>query len=60
MEIEREDRRWVPALASESATEAECDQYLSRQLEFDPDIWVVVVEDRRGRHFLDDWLASAR
>lgn len=26
---------------------------LDRELRFDPDIWVVDVEDRGGRHFLD-------
>jgi hypothetical protein len=26
---------------------------LARELKFDPDLWVVDVEDRQGRHFLD-------
>ena len=38
--------------------EAEADAYLARQIEFDPDIWIVSVEDRQGRHFLEDWLAA--
>ncbi len=57
MDVEREDRRWVRLLPGEAAPETECDAYLARQTEFDPDIWIVVVEDRQGRHFLDDWLA---
>ena len=28
------------------------DDYLSRQRRFDPDIWVIEIEDREGRHFL--------
>ena len=32
---------------------------LARQVAFDSDIWIVAVEDGAGRHFLDDWLASA-
>jgi hypothetical protein len=27
---------------------------LTREIRFDPDIWIVEVEDRAGRHFLDD------
>lgn len=57
LDIEREDRLWVPLFPPTKPTpEAECDTYLARQCEFDPDIWIVVVEDRQGRHFLDDWL----
>jgi hypothetical protein len=29
------------------------ESYLKRQLSFDPDLWIVEVEDRSGRHFLD-------
>ena len=29
-------------------------RYLARQIEFDPDIWIVEVEDKAGRHFLGD------
>ncbi len=53
----REDRRWQACLQREQAAENEADAYLERQIEFDPDIWIVTVEDRQGRHFLDDWLA---
>ncbi|ARE41027.1 ATP-dependent Zn protease [Rhodovulum sp. P5] len=34
--------------------EAEVDVSVARQREFDPDLWVVEVEDRAGRHLLDD------
>lgn len=30
---------------------------LSREVKFDPDLWIVEVEDRKGRHWLDDQLA---
>jgi hypothetical protein len=52
------ERRWQSCLASLTAREAEADGYLARQLAFDPDLWIIVVEDRHGRHFLEDWLAS--
>ena len=53
----REDRRWQACLKREPAPESDADAYLARQIGFDPDIWIVAVEDRQGRHFLDDWLA---
>ena len=62
MEEAREERRWLPCLGRQSASgppsEADADAYLARQIEFDPDIWIVSVEDRQGRHFLEDWLAA--
>jgi hypothetical protein len=45
-------------LAAPVTAEAEVDSYLARQAAFDPDLWIVVVEDRHGRHFLEDWLAK--
>ena len=53
----RQDRRWQACLKGEAAFESDADAYLARQIDFDPDIWIVAVEDRQGRHFLDDWLA---
>jgi len=34
--------------------EAEVDASIRRQGEFDPDLWVIEVEDRQGRHLLDE------
>ncbi len=33
--------------------EADVDASLSRQRGFDPDLWIIEVEDRKGRHLLD-------
>jgi hypothetical protein len=33
--------------------EAEVDAAVARQRSFDPDLWVIEVEDRHGRHLLD-------
>ncbi len=44
-------REWV-VLAE--GPEANVDASLSKQAGFDPDIWVLEVEDRDGRHLLDD------
>ena len=45
------DRAWVILAEGD---EAEVDASLSKQSGFDPDIWVIEVEDRQGRHLLDD------
>ncbi len=51
------DRRWSERLDGEPRDDREVDAVLMREREFDPDIWIVEVEDRSGRHFLEDWLA---
>src|ERR1700693_1409853 len=38
---------------TQAATEADAEAYLARQIKFDSDIWIVEVEDRAGRNFLD-------
>lgn len=45
------ERVWV--VLSEGA-EVEVDAALVRQRGFDPDCWVIEVEDRAGRHLLDE------
>ncbi|MDH3579878.1 MAG: DUF1491 family protein [Hyphomicrobiales bacterium] len=46
------NRRWIVLLGESAVPESDADAYLERQSEFDPDFWVVEVEDRQGRHFL--------
>ncbi|MGA8654372.1 MAG: DUF1491 family protein [Xanthobacteraceae bacterium] len=46
-------RAFTPCLASQSAPDAEVEAYLARQVKFDPDVWIVEIEDRAGRNFLD-------
>ena len=44
-------RTWI-TLAE--GAEGEVDAALERQKSFDPDLWVIEVEDRAGRHLLDE------
>jgi hypothetical protein len=52
------DRQWVATLGSDAKPDLDIDRHLGREFEFDPDIWIIEVEDRAGRHFLDGWLAD--
>lgn len=47
------DRAFMPLLKQQPAPDADVEAALTRQLRFDSDIWIVEVEDRAGRHFLD-------
>ena len=44
------DRSWI--ILTRGA-ESAVDTSISKQRSFDPDLWVIEVEDRAGRHFLD-------
>lgn len=50
------DRRWTTRLGGGDQAEAAADAFLAREREFDPDLWVIELEDRAGRHFLEGWL----
>ena len=44
------ERVWMQPAASQD--EADLDRYIERAVRIDPDLWVVEIEDREGRHFL--------
>ncbi len=44
-------RRWD--ILSEG-NESDTDTAIARQRSYDPDLWVIEVEDRQGRHLLDE------
>ena len=46
------DRLWIQPVTSDS--ESELDAYIDRQRGYDPDLWVVEIEDRQGRHFITE------
>ena len=45
------ERAWV--VLAEGA-EADVDASLTKQASFDPDLWMIEVEDKAGRHLLDE------
>ncbi|MBI1492917.1 DUF1491 family protein [Halocynthiibacter styelae] len=45
------ERAWI---SLSQGDEASVDQALSKQRSFDPDLWVIEVEDKAGRHLLDE------
>ena len=47
------DRAFIGCMKGQPAPEAEVEAYLAREIKFDPDVWIVEVEDRAGRNFLD-------
>ena len=50
-DLETGERTWV--ILSEGP-EADVDASVSKQLGFDRDLWVIEIEDRQGRHLLDE------
>jgi hypothetical protein len=48
------DRAFSRPFGQDPVTEQKVEERLAREFKFDPDIWVVEVEDRAGRHFIDN------
>lgn len=46
-------RRWVEPLGPEPVAEAEADRFLARQASFDPDIWILDIDDPLGGGLLE-------
>jgi hypothetical protein len=54
-EAQPADRLFVAALGAGLAVpEADVEARLTREIRFDPDVWIVEVEDRAGRTFIDN------
>lgn len=46
-------RLFIPCVSGQPAPEQAIEERIGREVRFDPDIWIVEIEDRAGRHFLD-------
>src|SRR5580692_10952342 len=46
------DLVWLKPLG-DAAADADVAAYFEKQIRFDPDIWIVEIEDREGRAFVD-------
>lgn len=52
-EAQPSDRAFCPCLKAMPAPEADVEAFLGREIKFDPDVWIVEIEDRQGRCFID-------
>ena len=46
------ERVWMQPVRSDQETDL--DAYVERAVHVDPDVWVVEIDDRQGRHFLTE------
>lgn len=44
-----DERVWLKTSQTGPLSEAEAEAILARQIDFDPDLWVVEIEDKQGR-----------
>lgn len=47
------ERVWTRLHKDEWIDPASAEERIAKEVRFDPDLWLVEVEDRQGRHFLD-------
>ncbi len=47
------DRTFMASFPQQPASDAAVEAKLEREMKFDSDLWIVEVEDRAGRNFLD-------
>ncbi len=49
----RPAERTFVATTPQPVLEAKIEERLAKEISFDPDVWIVEIEDKAGRHFLD-------
>lgn len=55
---ENGERRWAQPLGAKPLPEKQVNAYLDRQRGYDPDCWVIGIEDRNGRVFLENIMSD--
>ena len=48
-----EERIWTRPIG-EAADDSRAAEYFAKQIRIDPDVWIVEIEDREGRTFVDE------
>jgi hypothetical protein len=51
------DRAFSRLFGKDPVPEEKIEDKLAKETRFDPDVWIVEVEDRTGRHFIDNVVA---
>jgi hypothetical protein len=51
------DRAFSRCLKEQPVPESKIEERILREIRFDPDAWIIEVEDRAGRHFLEQVVA---
>ena len=51
------DRAFSRPFGKDPVPEAKVEDKLAKEARFDPDVWIVEVEDRNGRHFIENIVA---
>ncbi|MBT3661371.1 MAG: DUF1491 family protein [Rhodospirillaceae bacterium] len=47
------EKAWTSGTGGAAVADGEAEAYIERQLKYDPDIWVLEIEDRNGTYKLD-------
>ncbi len=58
LEESSHERRWTSCFNEAPVSKQRAEEYLFQQKKYDPDLWIVELEDKHGRHFLDDQLVE--
>jgi hypothetical protein len=48
------EREWICPLGEGAYTGSVAEEYIRNRIESDPDIWVIEIADKTGRHFLTE------